>query len=299
MIDPRVMTTYAQYNEDLVLMALFSDVKKGFYIDVGANYPTIDSVTKIFYDKGWCGINIEPLQDLFIQLEKERPRDINLQIGIGDKSGEAEFREIVDLPGHSTFDNHQKKRHNKEHKYVDYNVPVRTLDDVLTEYKPKHIEFLKIDVEGFEYQVIAGNKWNKFRPEVVCIESNHVSQDWRPLLTTQRYRLFITDGLNEYYVAEENWRRTVGFAERMVVLDYHALRQHHSQSWAQDSKDLDRLHKLVGTMHQQLETQSAEVNRARNLTSLTLKERPWLSRLKRSFYGLTIDWYRHQKARKR
>ena len=68
--------SYAQFLEDMVLYCALKDVDKGFYIDVGANDPTNLSVTKFFYDRGWHGINIEPLPDKCALLAEMRPRDI-------------------------------------------------------------------------------------------------------------------------------------------------------------------------------------------------------------------------------
>ena len=77
---------YAQNKEDLLIKSFFPDVKKGFYIDVGANDPVVDSVTKLFYDEGWSGINIEPIKKHIIDLDRLRPRDINLNLGLSDKT---------------------------------------------------------------------------------------------------------------------------------------------------------------------------------------------------------------------
>ena len=79
--------SYAQFLEDMVLYCALKDVDKGFYIDVGANDPTLFSVTKFFYDRGWRGINIEPLPDKCALLAEMRPRDINLCVGLGAEHG--------------------------------------------------------------------------------------------------------------------------------------------------------------------------------------------------------------------
>ena len=79
--------SYSQHLEDLVLYSIFYDVKNGFYIDVGAHDPNIISVTKAFYLLGWYGINIEPLPEKYKALKNSRKRDINLNLGIGEKKG--------------------------------------------------------------------------------------------------------------------------------------------------------------------------------------------------------------------
>ena len=88
--------SYAQNNEDVILNRVFKNVDKGFYIDVGAQHPEIDSVTKSFYDKGWHGINIEPSREWYELLEEQRKRDVNLDSIITDKpSEEIIFYEII------------------------------------------------------------------------------------------------------------------------------------------------------------------------------------------------------------
>ena len=88
--------SYAQNFEDLMLWRALKHVKKGFYIDVGANDPNIFSITKAFYELGWHGVNIEPSSNWFEMLEKERPRDINLHIAAGEKREELFLYEIPD-----------------------------------------------------------------------------------------------------------------------------------------------------------------------------------------------------------
>ena len=92
--------SYAQFLEDLILYCALKDVDKGFYIDVGANDPTALSVTKFFYDRGWHGINIEPLPDKCALLAEMRPRDINLCVGLGSERGKLGIFEANEM---STF----------------------------------------------------------------------------------------------------------------------------------------------------------------------------------------------------
>ncbi|MEI7747230.1 MAG: FkbM family methyltransferase, partial [Actinomycetota bacterium] len=83
--------SYAQNREDVMLWRALSSVAQGFYVDVGANHPSHDSVTKAFYERGWSGINIEPLQKHYEELLLERPRDINLQVAAGAHEGEIDL----------------------------------------------------------------------------------------------------------------------------------------------------------------------------------------------------------------
>jgi len=209
-LDPSFKISYAQNCEDIVLNYFFKDVLKGFYVDVGAGHPEQDSVTKLFYDRGWRGINVEPINNIYKLLQKSRPRDINLNIGLSDKKGRETFREYENY-GLSTFTAGMKKEYastpGRIDKYKDYEVPVDTLAGVLDLHGVKHTHFLKVDVEGLEYEVLEGNDWHRHHPDVICIEANHMIKDWRPLLESNSYERVFNDGLNDYYVSNEFSRK--------------------------------------------------------------------------------------------
>lgn len=204
--------TYAQNREDIIIASFFPEGYKGFYVDVGAGHPTVGSVTKYLYERGWRGINIEPnpvLHELFL---KERKKDTNLNVGVADKPGTLILR-VYEQFGLSTFSENLKHEYAEgksiagNHK--DIKVPVKTLADIFKELAIKEIDILKVDVEGFEYEVIVGNDWKQYRPKLICIEANHVVKDWRPLLKRVNYSLIFSDGLNEYYVADEHKKMLV------------------------------------------------------------------------------------------
>lgn len=215
-LEERVVS-YAQNREDVILAGFFNDMKDGFYVDIGANDPIFDSVTKYFYNIGWRGINIEPIPALYERLVEDRPRDINLKVGIADKPGELKLRVYDNGDGLSTFLNSMKQGYAKKNTYAtskfhDQLVPVKTLKQVFDENNVKHINFMKVDIEGYEYNALIGNDWDRYRPEVICIEANHVEKDWRPLLKEHHYDIVFFDGLNEYYVAREANRRAELFS---------------------------------------------------------------------------------------
>jgi hypothetical protein len=87
--------SYAQNYEDVILWRALRDVEKGFYVDVGAADPQEWSVTRAFYDRGWSGINIEPLDEYFDKLTQARPRDINLRVALGRAAGRRTLHTIA------------------------------------------------------------------------------------------------------------------------------------------------------------------------------------------------------------
>ena len=198
------MITYAQDNEDVILASILKGVKEGFYVDVGANSPDYYSVTKLFYEQGWNGINIEPLPDEFNELCAKRERDINLNIGIGNTPGTMTLyldNMCSTLSDKVVEDNHLEDKPTLQ-------IEVRTLTDVLNEVKPKEIHFMKIDVEGFEKQVLEGMDWN-YRPWVFCMESTKPNttipchEEWEYILLEHGYVLKEAHGINRFYIDSE------------------------------------------------------------------------------------------------
>lgn len=166
-----ILKSYSQNGEDLVLAKLISK-KKGFYVDIGAYDPTRYSNTKKFYDKGWRGINIEPEITKISKFQKYRKRDINLNVGVGVLKRKMVFYEF--MPDTlSTFSKKEYLRYKKlGYKFIgSKKVEVLPLKEILSKRKSKKIDFLSVDTEGFDLEVLKSNDWTKFRPNYICIES--------------------------------------------------------------------------------------------------------------------------------
>lgn len=203
--------SYAQNFEDVILWRAFKHVERGRYVDIGAQDPQHDSVTKAFYDQGWSGINVDPVPAWFNSLQAQRPRDINLNIAIDSCRRARRFFEIPST-GLSTFDEATAERHWREsgYQFREIVVETRTLAEVFREYDCTTIHFLKIDAEGGEAAVLEGADFNSFRPWVVLVEatmpntSTDTADEWEPLLTRAGYDFVYFDGLNRFYLAQEH-----------------------------------------------------------------------------------------------
>jgi FkbM family methyltransferase len=203
--------SYAQNFEDVMLWRALSTVEDGFYIDVGASEPLADSVTAAFYERGWTGINVEPMAGAYARLAAARTRDINLQLALEEEPGIASYFSVGEGNGISTGVPALGNKYEEENWGVErVAVTVSTLKDVCDKHaQNRAIHFLKIDVEGKERAVLLGGDFSKFRPWVVLVEATlpnsqtPTHQEWEDLLLSQRYSFVYFDGLNRFYIADE------------------------------------------------------------------------------------------------
>ncbi|MEP0804817.1 MAG: FkbM family methyltransferase [Chloroflexota bacterium] len=203
--------SYAQNYEDVILWRALKNIENGFYVDVGANDPTEFSVTRAFYDRGWSGINIEPVYSCYERLKAERTRDINLNIAIGNTNGEIIFYE-AQLSALSTLDKQIALKN--EANGVSFRkilTPIITLSEVLEKYaQGKDIHFMNIDVEGGELAVLQGLDLTKWRPWIIVIEATLPTTnipsfvEWEPILLKKNYDFVYFDALNRFYIAKEH-----------------------------------------------------------------------------------------------
>ncbi|HEX4169523.1 MAG TPA: FkbM family methyltransferase [Bryobacteraceae bacterium] len=204
------MISYAQNFEDVMLRRVFRDRTDGFYVDVGAMDPVTESVTKFFYDQGWSGINIEPNEWFYNKLMQERPRDINLNLAVGDHE-ESRPLYVFEQYGISTFEESNRDRF-IQHGYEaeEKTVKITTLAAICREHVHCPIDFLKVDCEGWEKLALDGADWERFRPVVVIVEATEPGttipswQQWEPLIESARYDMVYFDGLNRFYLRRES-----------------------------------------------------------------------------------------------
>lgn len=210
---------YSQNFEDLYISQVFSKKTSGTYIDVGAFHPTIDSVTKIFYDTGWSGINIEPHPDLIQLLIDERPRDININVALtspekalhGTAMLLSKSSRALDDGCHCLVASEPDPSTNK----IIHEVKLSILHDVIISSEIESVDFLKIDVEGSEFDVLQGLELPilplHLHPKLVLVETVlpsttiYVPQRTliNKLLSSHDYRHIFFDGLNDYYLKSE------------------------------------------------------------------------------------------------
>ncbi|SMP86872.1 methyltransferase, FkbM family [Epsilonproteobacteria bacterium SCGC AD-308-E02] len=216
--------SYAQNYEDVILNRVLQDVKNGFYIDVGANDPVEDSVTKAFYDNGWKGINIEPQEEFFTQLQQDRPEDINLNLAVSSTQKSIEFY-VSKVRGWSTTDELTSKDPERESLFSEIRtVQAKSLDEICEQNSVKQIHFLKIDVEGAEKDVLESFSFS-VKPWIVVVEATlpnsniDASSNWEYILTQNSYKFVYFDGINKFYLSPQKPELEKHFAYPPNVLD--------------------------------------------------------------------------------
>lgn len=246
--------SYSQNFEDLMLWRALAHVDSGFYVDVGANDPVIDSTTKAFYDRGWHGINIEPLQKHFEDIQGARPNDINLCIAVGSEAGELELWDFgVRGWGSASPEVHNKHKLNG-HDSKSQIVPVESLAKIMEDHVVGEIHFLKIDVEGLEKQVLQGADFKSYRPWIVLVESTVPNSrdesflEWEHFLLDSDYVYCYFDGLNRYYVSAEHQELNEAFSTPPNVFDEFELYAQY-----QKQQEIERLNLELTELRERLE----------------------------------------------
>lgn len=203
----------SQKGEDLAIDTYFHHKKKGFYIDIGAYHPQRYNNTKFFYDRGWHGINIEPNPNAIQLFQKDRMKDVNLNIGIGSKVGTLLFY-VFESAALSTF----SRKEADELLKADYrvrnkmNIQVDTLKNIMKKYVKSRVDFISVDTEGLDMGVLKSNDWKKYRPTLLCVETidfvnqlagtkkkNIRKESIGHYLMSVGYRELFTNGLNSIF----------------------------------------------------------------------------------------------------
>ncbi|MDP1678029.1 MAG: FkbM family methyltransferase [Bacteroidota bacterium] len=168
------MRTYSQEGEDAVLRKIFENKESGFYVDVGSHHPWRFSNTQIFYEQGWRGINIDAMPGSMKPFQRHRTQDINLEIAISDVNEKLTYY-VFNEPALNGFSDSLSQLRNNLDSFriiATKEIATQTLKDIFDQYLPAHqiIDFLSVDVEGFDFRVLNSNDWVKYRPLVILVE---------------------------------------------------------------------------------------------------------------------------------
>jgi FkbM family methyltransferase len=206
---------YSQSGEDMILDTIFYNTQKGVYVDIGANNPYIQSNTHYFYKKGWRGFNIDALPGSMNKFKKVRGKDINIEAAISNESSDLTYY-TFSSSFYNTFEGKDIARL-KTFSKLTGQIKIRTikLSELFDSLKIKNIDFMSLDVEGLDLEVLKSNDWQKYRPKVLVVESVAYSYSPRELdhitniktfLESVGYKYFCNSPINAFYIEIEFYK---------------------------------------------------------------------------------------------
>jgi len=161
---------YSQEGEDILLKRIFDHSPPGFYVDIGAHHPYRFSNTKLLYDLGWKGINIEPNPDVADLFKATRPRDLNLSLGVSATNSTISYYRFSH-PALNTFS--KEVMESKKQNLVDsLQIKTQRLEEILDEHlsSGQKIDLMTLDTEGLDMEILGSNNWSKYRPKYLIVE---------------------------------------------------------------------------------------------------------------------------------
>jgi FkbM family methyltransferase len=213
--DGYALKSYSQEGEDMILRKLFGKQKTGFYVDVGAHHPKRFSNTYFFYKLGWRGINVDAMPGSMTAFNRMRPRDINIEKPVSNKKQLLTYYAFNEPALNGFSKELSEERDGKESYFVKFtkDMETSTLEEILDNNLPKvqSIDFLSIDVEGLDFNVLKSTNLEKYQPKVILIEILNSSLE--DIQVNEIYK-FLTDAGYELYAKAVN---TVIFKHKEVV----------------------------------------------------------------------------------
>lgn len=177
--EKHIHTSYAQSGEDRIISFLFDwiQIKSPTYLDIGAHHSSWLSNTYLFYKNGYSGVCVEPDPYLFSEIKRKRKRDICLNIGIGSAAQDmAEFyvmtsRSLNTFSKEDAIRCQETQNFGKQKIEKIIQVPLRTVNEVMSEYCSNGVNLVSIDVEGLDFEIVQNFDFVTYQPEVFCIET--------------------------------------------------------------------------------------------------------------------------------
>lgn len=208
-------TTYAQGGEDLIILNIFArlGIARPTWLDIGAHHPWRISNTALLYARGCRGVNVEANPHLFEAFLRERPEDVNLNLGASDVEGSMVFHMIDRQSGRNTLDAAEAERFVAAHAQFAITerveIPVTTAACIVERHcRGRFPDLLSLDVEGHELAVLRGVDWSRPGPVLICAEANDADAETGLLgfLAARGYRRILVAGENSFLLrADQPW----------------------------------------------------------------------------------------------
>jgi FkbM family methyltransferase len=194
------------------LNCIFLGRREGVFIDVGANHPTIASNTYFFYKMGWRGVNIDALPDAIDLFNRRRKKDTNIEVGVNEVEAQMNFYMFKES-SYNTFNEALVDDIKKVTVQLGVKkIAVKPLSLILKHTKLSNIDFMSVDVEGLDLNVLRSNDWNSFRPKVVLVETfeNGIEVEKSPIyqyMISIGYTYFCKSVTNAFYLEKDFYKQ--------------------------------------------------------------------------------------------
>ena len=211
--------SYSQLGEDLIIEFVFNGIgiNKIKYLDIGAYHPIEINNTYLFYLKGSQGVLIEADPYLVDDLEKMRPNDIILNVGIGPENRTNADFYIMSARGLNTFDDVSANKINNEGDYhirETVKVNIKKINDIIDNYFNQSPNLINIDSEGLDFQILQSFNFDKYRPEIFCVETVEFGERGmqekfeyiHQFMAEKGYFVFADTFVNTIYVEKDKWK---------------------------------------------------------------------------------------------
>lgn len=208
---PKYKRSYSQSGEDIIVAGILKSfgVKKPSYLDIGAYHPTDLSNTYLFYENGGSGVCVEPNPSLFQSIKKERPRDICLNIGIGTgEIAEQEFY-LMNPATLSTFSKQEAEKMLAEKSAFLIEkkmIPLENINSIIERHFKIAPDFISLDVEGLDVEILETFDFKRFRPKVFCVETVSFTPDNKGIKDKE---IFDIMARNDYEVYADTYVNTI------------------------------------------------------------------------------------------
>jgi len=206
----RPNTHFGEFGEDIMVSRFFKNKEIGFYIDIGAYHPFKGSLTQKLYKKGWHGINIDISKTSIDLFKIARPNDININCAIGKVAEETIFFQNSKI-------NQQNSLIRQNSNQEEVKIKCYKLNDLLTSNKIEKVDYINIDTEGTELDILKGLDFKKINPSLLTVEDNDFDLDSDNkkekinYMKNQGYVLINNIGVTMFFIKKEDIKKISNF----------------------------------------------------------------------------------------
>ncbi|HBB86417.1 MAG TPA: FkbM family methyltransferase [Blastocatellia bacterium] len=211
--------SYSQCGEDLIVAFLLYGhlgLTKPTYLDIGAHHPVILSNTFLFYQNGSSGVCVEADPLLYAKIKRRRKRDTCLNVGVGASDAKSANFYLMSTKALSTFSEVESQRYSQYQTHTIQQVievPLVTINNVIEQYFDPFPNFVSLDTEGLDLAIIKSLDFERYRPQVFCIEtvtytedkSEEKIQDIITYMKANNYMVYADTYINTIFVEQDSW----------------------------------------------------------------------------------------------